>query len=126
MTVSELKYLMAVSEFDKKEKGAKMSEIARALDVSKVSVYHGMERLEDKGYIERCGKKIIITENGGKVLEEYNILIGFMRNHLALHCGAPADVAQNDAIGAICALSDISRKGVCDFVKSVKQGYDKG
>lgn len=119
MTVSELKYLMAVSQFDGEDQGAKMSAIARVLGVSKVSVYHGMERLEEKGYIVRNGKKILLTPAGRTVLEEYALLIGFMCKHLALHCGTPEDIAQSDAICAICALSDVSRKGVCDYVKSM-------
>lgn len=123
MTVSELKYLIAIRKFDGREenKGAKMSAVARELGVSKVSVYHGMERLGEKGYIERCAKRIVLTQAGRTVLEEYDLLIGFMRSHLALHCGTPEDIAQNDAIGAVCALSDISRKSVCDYVKSMRK-----
>lgn len=121
MTVSELKYLMAVNESAGAEKGATMAVIARRLSVSKVSVYHGMERLEEKGYVMRREKKVTLTSAGKIVLAEYNLLIDFMRSHLALHCGTPDDVAQKDAIGAICALSDISRKGVCDYVESIKK-----
>lgn len=116
MTVSELKYLMAVKEFSGDD-GAKMASLSRSMSVSKVSVYHGMERLEEKGYIERCGKKIALTPAGKDVLEEYTLLIEFMRKHLALHCGAPEGIAHTDAIGAVCALSDVSRKGVYNFVK---------
>lgn len=118
MTVSELKYLMAVKEFAGDGGVAKMAALSRSMNVSKVSVYHGMERLEEKGYITHCGKKIALTDVGNAILEEYTLLIGFMCNHLALHCGTPSDLAKADAIGAVCALSDVSRKGVYDYIKS--------
>lgn len=117
MTVSELKYLMAVKEFSGDD-GAKMATLSRSMSVSKVSVYHGMERLEEKGYITHCGKKIALTEAGRDILEEYTLLIGFMCSHLALHCGTPESIAKADAIGAVCALSDVSRNGVYNYVKS--------
>ena len=121
MTVSELKYLMAVKEFADDGGGAKMASLSRSMSVSKVSVYHGMERLEEKGYIERCGKKIVLTSAGRDVLEEYALLIGFMCRHLALHCGTPESIAKVDAIGAVCALSDVSRRGVYNFIKEQKK-----
>lgn len=117
MTVSELKYLMAVNEFSGDD-GAKMASLSRSMSVSKVSVYHGMERLEEKGYITHCGKKIALTDAGRDVLEEYALLVGFMCSHLALHCGTPESIAKADAIGAVCALSDVSRKGVYNFIKT--------
>lgn len=115
---------MAVNRFSGEEKGVKMSDIARVLNVSKVSVYHGMERLEEKGYIEKNGKKISITPKGKTVLDEYELLIGFLCSHLAQHCGTSEDIAKNDALGAICALSDVSRKGICDFVGKLRNTYD--
>lgn len=118
MTVSELRYLMAVKEYAGDDGDAKMATLSRSMNVSKVSVYHGMERLEEKGYIMRCGKKIALTASGKEILQEYTLLIGFMRSHLALHCGTPDDMAQADAIGAVCALSDVSRKGICNYVNA--------
>lgn len=118
MTVSELKYLMAVKEHSGEDGGVKMASLSRSMSVSKVSVYHGMERLEEKGYITHCGKKIALTPAGRDILEEYALLIGFMCSHLALHCGAPENIAKVDAIGAVCALSDVSRKGVYNFIKT--------
>lgn len=122
MTVSELKYLMAVSRYAGEGQGAKMSAVARELGVSKVSVYHGMERLQEGGYIGRNGKSILLTEKGRQTVDEYSVIITFIRRHLQCHCGTPADVAQEDAVGAACAFSDESRRGVAEFVKSGRQG----
>lgn len=119
MTVSELKYLIAVSKAKGGEEEndlARMSVIARNVGVSKVSVYHGMERLEEGGYIERIGKQISITEKGWQALAEYEKLITFISGHLVRQFGIPEDVAYEDAIGATCAFSDVSRKAIVSML----------
>lgn len=121
MTVSELKYLIALNEVIEEagdKNVPKLPLIARKIGVSKVSVYHGLERLEEGGFVERSGKQLVLTDTGRQTLAEYLTIIEFIRSHLQYHCGTPGDLANEDAIGAACAFSDVSRKSVSDFVKS--------
>lgn len=122
MTISELKYLIAANELADKDDGAKLSSIAQKMNVSKVSVYRGMERLVGNEYITRNDKKIVLTTKGRAALAEYRVIISFISKHLECHCNVSAEVAYNDALGVACAFSDVSRKGVVDFVESVKKG----
>lgn len=126
MTVSELKYLMTVEELCGDGTGAKMANVARSMGVSKVSVYHGVERLQADGYIARDGKRIVLSEKGRSALEEYKTVIAFICGHLRLHCGTPEEIAKEDAIGAACAFSDVGRKGITDFIKSGTGNHGEG
>lgn len=121
MTVSELKYLIAVNELSKNGAGARLTAIAAKLNVSKVSVYKAVERMELIGYLIHNGKKICVTDTGRGLLNEYMLVIGFISSHLEYHCGTPKELAYNDALGAACAFSDISRKNVTEFIKAGKK-----
>lgn len=116
MTVSELKYLIAADGLEQSGNTVRLSVIARKLGVSKVSVYHGIERLEQSGYITHDDKKIKLTEKGRSTLEEYMLIVSFISNHLTCHCGTPEDTAYSDALGVSCAFSERSRKGVAEFL----------
>lgn len=121
MTVSELKYLIAVNHFSENGLDAKLTSIATSLGVTKVSVYKAVERLETVGYLSHNGKKICVTDKGKELLSEYMIVVHFISSHLEYHCGTPKDLAFNDALGAACAFSDTSRRNVMEFIKAGKR-----
>ena len=121
MSVAELRYMIAISELCGGEYGVKLTEIAAKTGVSKVSVYRAVERLEKNGYVRRNEKnKVVLTDYGKKQLADYMDIIRFVNVHLALQCGTPDDMAYNDALGVVCALSDISRGSIAELLKSGK------
>lgn len=118
MTTAELRYLMAINELQREQNGVKLTSIAECVGVSKVSVYRAVERLEKDGYVSRNDKnKVIVTSVGETILAEYEVIVRFISGHLQKCCGTPPETAYQDAIGAACALSDISREGVARAVK---------
>ena len=122
MSSSELRYLIASSELAGQLECVKQTDVANKLHVSKVSTYNAMERLRDKGFIEKNERKIVLTKRGEEILSEYMTIIRFITMHLSLHCGTPKDQAYEDALNATCAFSDETRNGVANFIKSGMKG----
>ena len=122
MSSSELRYLIASSELAGQLECVKQTDVANKLHVSKVSPYNAMERLRDKGFIEKNERKIVLTKRGEEILSEYMTIIRFITMHLSLHCGTPKDQAYEDALNATCAFSDETRNGVANFIKSGMKG----
>ncbi|MBO5023356.1 MAG: hypothetical protein J6D11_03485 [Clostridia bacterium] len=126
MTSAELRYLIAADELYDGVNGVKLIEIANKVGVSKVSVYRAVERLEKNYYIQRNEKnKVVLTEYGKKQLADYREIMDFIQSHLEKQCGTPSEVAYNDALGAACAFSDISRAKIAIILKSGKCLYQE-
>ena len=122
MSSSELRYLITANELVEQIENVKQIDVANKLQVSKVSTYNAMERLRDKGFIEKNERKIVLTDRGREVLNEYLTIIRFMSAHLSLHCGTTKNQAYEDALNATCAFSDATRNGVANFIKSGMNG----
>lgn len=122
MSSSELRYLIAANELADSLPSVKQTDIANKLRVTKVSAYNAVERLREKGYVEKNERKIALTEKGVNILNEYMTIIRFIASHLSLHCGTPNDQAYEDALNAACAFSDATRNGVANFIKSSVRG----
>ena len=122
MSSSELRYLIAANELAEQIENVKQTDVANKLQVSKVSTYNAMERLREKGFIEKNERKIVLTDSGKEVLNEYMTIIRFMSAHLSLHCGTTENQAYEDALNATCAFSDVTRNGVANFIKSEMKG----
>ena len=122
MSSSELRYLIAANELAEQMEIVKQTDVANKLNVSKVSTYNAIERLRDKGFIEKNDRKIVLTNLGKEVLNEYMTIIRFISVHLSLHCGTSEKQAYEDALNATCAFSDVTRNGVANFIKSEMKG----
>ena len=122
MSSSELRYLIAANELAEQIENVKQTDVANKLQVSKVSTYNAMERLREKGFIEKNERKIVLTDSGKEVLNEYMTIIRFMSAHLSLHCGTTENQAYEDALNATCAFSDVTRNGVANFINSGMEG----
>lgn len=122
MSSSELRYLITANELAEQTENVKQTDVANKLRVSKVSTYNAMERLRGKGFIEKNERKIVLTDRGKEVLNEYMTIIRFMSAHLSLHCGTTENQAYEDALNATCAFSDVTRNGVANFIKSEMKG----
>ncbi len=126
MTSAELKYLIAIDELHNDNAGIKLTDIGSKLNVTKVSVYRAAERLERGGYIRRDEKKkITMTELGYLQLAEYMTIIKWLGAHLEIHCNVPKEIAYKDASGVVCAMSDESRHGLAEFIKSLSLKQDR-
>lgn len=53
MSSSELRYLIAANVLAEQMEIVKQTDVANKLNVSKVSTYNAIERLRDKGFIEK-------------------------------------------------------------------------
>ena len=118
MSSSELRYLIAASELAEQKEIVKQTDVANKLKVSKVSAYNAIERLREKGLIEKNERKIVLTDRGREALSEYMTIIRFISAHLSLHCGTAKNQAYEDALNATCAFSDATRNGVANFINS--------
>ena len=125
MTIAELRYLIATNALYRDQGGVKLTSIADRVGVSKVSVYRAVERLEKSGYVKRDDKnKVVMTQDGRQVLEEYMVIVNFISSHLEKNCGTPKETAYQDALGAACALSDISRQGIARCMASLTEAME--
>ena len=122
MTSSEYRYLLTINGLYNGAAGIRLTAIAAAMEVTKVSVFKAVEKLEQEGLIARDAKnRVIMTQHGKDQLEKYNILIDWLSGHLEKNCRVPADTARRDAAGAVCAFSDESIAALTEFIKLEKE-----
>ena len=69
MSSSELRYLIAASVLANQIDIVKQTDLANKLQVSKVSVYNAIEKLKEKGFIEKNERKILLTKKGEEILD---------------------------------------------------------
>ena len=60
MSSSELRYLITANVLAEQTENVKQTDVANKLRVSKVSTYNAMERLRDKGFIEKMIGKLFL------------------------------------------------------------------
>lgn len=118
MTASELRYLIAVHELCEEHGAAKLTMIANKMQVSKVSAFKAVERLEAGGYLGHGGKNICLTEQGKDELAEYILALRFIERHLEYHCEVQKETAYKDALSTVCTFSEESRHGIVRFIRS--------
>ena len=127
MTSSEYRYLLTLNGLYNGAAGIRLTAIAAAMEVTKVSVFKAVEKLELEGLIARDAKnRVIMTQHGKDQLEKYNILIDWLSGHLEKNCRVPADTARRDAAGAVCAFSDESIAALTEFIKLEKEKRHAG
>ena len=126
MTSAELKYLTAIKSLCTGSEGISLTDISVKVGVSKVSVYRAVEHLEKGGYVERDEKnKVVITPYGIGCLEEYTTIVMWLGEHFEKHCNVSKCVAYEDAVGAVCAISDQCRRGIFEHMnKAMAQSHD--
>lgn len=123
MTLSEYRYLLTINRLYNGAAGIRLT----AMEVTKVSVFKAVEKLEQEGLIAKDAKnRVIMTQHGKDQLEKYNILIDWLSGHLEKNCRVPADTARRDAAGAVCAFSDESIAALTEFIKLEKEKRHAG
>ncbi len=117
MTLAELKYLTTIDGLYDGLTGIKLVTIAEKINVTKVSVYRAVERLENYGYIKRDEKnKVIMTAYGYEQLEKYNLIINWISSHLQKICNVNSAIIHNDTMSIVCAFSDETRDALAEFI----------
>ena len=80
MSSSELRYLIAANELAKELQCVKQTDLANKLSVTKVSAYNAVERLKEKGYIEKKRTKNCSYRSRKRsferVYDDYTLYIG--------------------------------------------------
>lgn len=109
MTCSEFGYLWKIGDIAKR-KIVRLKDITAEMNVTKVSVFRAVERLERNGYVEKKGDKgITITDNGRQLLEEYSKAIMFIKEKLICVVTVNGRAAEEEAMRIVCVLSNESR-----------------
>jgi MarR family transcriptional regulator for hemolysin len=103
-------------------KGMLQTELARDLDVGKVTVGGLVDRLEAAGYVtrtpdalDRRAKRIVITEQGRVVLKQM-VSVGERLNGLILDGLSRADVERTEEI--LSAMKDNLRRSITDATEA--------
>ena len=65
----ELSYLLVIKRYNDQGQLAKLSWIAKQLNISPASAYEELSHLESKGYIKKSKKGIELTEEGRKAID---------------------------------------------------------
>lgn len=113
MTAAELKYLIALDKLYDGIHGVKLVDVARELDVSKVSVHKAMEKLEETGHVARDPTgRVCVTELGNAAVREALVSVYYLADLLEHYCWMNARDAYCEAVNAVCAVSDTARKTV--------------
>ncbi len=105
---------------------ARVSAIAKHLDVAKASVTQAVQRLIEKGFVEsaRYGR-VNLTAQGlklaRKVRKRHNTLVIFLEGVL----GVPAGVAERDACVLEHGLSDETADRLTEYTLTVTRGAKK-
>lgn len=123
LTPSLEDYLEAIFELGPP---ARVSSIAKHLDVAKASVTQAVQRLAEKGLVEspRYGRVTFTTkglETAGKVRARHAILLIFLEDVL----GVPHATADRDACALEHGLSAETTARLSDFVSSLEENRRK-
>ena len=110
MTISELKYLIAIADTGGFAGETNSSDVARNLDVTRVSVFRALGRLEKNGLAVKDEKKDVhLTEKGRQLLSEYMKIVQLLRMHLVNFGKLEESVAEGEAMKMACVMSDYAR-----------------
>lgn len=118
MTVSELKYLMAIDKLIACGKEVKLVTVAHELQVSKTSVYNGIERLKNDGYVIHGENGIVLIKKGKEELAEYLLGIEFIKKYFEKNFNIPNKISFDDALGCVCAICESTRKLFVSLAKN--------
>jgi DtxR family Mn-dependent transcriptional regulator len=106
---------------------ARVSSIAKQLDVAKASVTQAVQRLVDKGLVE-CARygRVYLTAKGyklaRKVRARHDMLLAFLKGVL----GVPGAVAERDACILEHGLSDETAERLADYTSTFSGNRKNG
>ncbi len=127
MTPSEYKYLSALDELYDGIRGVKLTDLANATGVTKVSAHNAAEKLEAAGLLNHAADgKIVITDKGRTAVREVRVAAGCLSDMLEKFCWIDADAAIIESVNAVCALTDRTRAVVAKTVAEYNKRKSDG
>ena len=106
LTISDYKYLMAVKQLSKNQP-IRQTDVAIMLNVTRVSVFNGIEKLINYNYIKRSSKKIMLTDDGYNILSDYEDVINKIQKFLYSK-SVLEETSWQDAMVIACSISEES------------------
>ncbi len=118
MTSAELRYIIAVDELYGGGRGARLTDVALKMGVTKVSVYKMFERLECRGLMERNAlNRIFLTDSGRAELAVNMFCIDYIGKAIEKFCRMKYTEAFKEAVNTVCALSEPCRAALFGYLK---------
>lgn len=113
LTAVNIRYLLTINEFDNGDRGAGITEIAKALNVAKSSVHTMVKRFCEIGLAEKEKyDKVHLTEAGKILTEKYSVCFNSLYQRLDVMSDLPSEYYKN----AVCAvLSQMSENELNSF-----------
>lgn len=120
LTHSAAHYLMAVYELKGATGCARVSDVARHLQITKGSVSDSMKHLRDRGYVcEDPNRFLDLTEDGLRVVQEVEAARTVVQRFLTDALGMDEDDARIDACKVEHLLSAEARVHLVCFLRSL-------
>ncbi|KPU43120.1 transcriptional regulator MntR [Oxobacter pfennigii] len=115
-------YLEAIYELSGEGTGARVSDIAGRMGVTKASTNRAMTALAEKGLISNEKyKEIFLTSEGLKLAELTSRKHHVIENFLVKVLKVPPDIAQTDACSIEHVISSDSVAAMENFIKEYKE-----
>ena len=107
LTPAKKKYLFSIYEISLQKAIIRSVDIAKAIQISKASVFNMLAVLVDDGLIEKASDRIIALTEEGQTLAKtlydlYEVLYSFLINTFESSKAS----AREDAIACVCNLTD--------------------
>ena len=122
LTYTMENYLEAIYELSKEESGARVSDIAYRLGVTKASTNRAMTTLSEKGLItNEKYKEIFLTEAGKKLAEQTSKKHHILRKFFIEILNISPDIADKDACAIEHVISNESIFAMLEYFKKSEQ-----
>lgn len=123
LTHSAAHYLMAVHHLRHQHGYARVSDVAKHLEITKGSVSAAMKQLKERGYVQEDHNRFLeLTEDGHKVVQEVEAARQVVQRFLSDALGMDEDDARIDACKVEHLLSADARVRLVCFLRSLFSG----
>ncbi|OCN03012.1 metal-dependent transcriptional regulator [Caproicibacter fermentans] len=119
LSASSIRYLITMHSLSG-ERGMRCVDIARALHVTKPSVYRMMEALSDKALVqkEKYGM-VFLTENGRELAVRYSAYYEIIFRFLCREFALPPEDAGNAVFALLAGISDERIGSMCEIMRDM-------
>ncbi|MEW6750051.1 MAG: metal-dependent transcriptional regulator [Candidatus Latescibacterota bacterium] len=123
LTHSAAHYLMAVHQLRREHGYARVSDVAKHLQITKGSVSAAMKQLKERGYVQEDHNRFLeLTADGCKVVQEVEATRLVVQKFLTEGLGMDEDDARIDACKVEHLLSSDARVRLVCFLRSLFSG----
>jgi len=113
-------YLMAIHELRRRHGYARVSDVAKYLQITKGSVSTAMKQLKERGYVQEDHNRFLeLTKKGDQVVREIEAARLVVQKFLSDALGMDEDDAQIDACKVEHLLSSDARVRLVCFLRSL-------